>query len=204
MATQDLSTQLRGRIRACVDTDRPEMLRIVNAAAEAYRGKIPADCWHEPYMTGRELTDDMARGVAFSGFETSEGLVGIMGLQRRSNIDLIRHAYVVPACQGKGLGAALLAHLCRASTRPILIGTWRAADWAIRFYERHGFARVPEDDTAALLRAYWTVPDRQIATSVVLSTPPLRVDEAAVLIEYLKASDASGSATSAPLAGPNR
>ena len=165
-------------IRVCGTADTDAMLAIVNAAAEAYRGVIPPDRWHEPYMPANELVSEIADGVTFSGYEADGRLVGVMGVQRRRNVDLVRHAYVLPEWQGHGIGARLLRHLCGNAERPILIGTWSAADWAIRFYERHGFARVADEDIAPLLRTYWNVPDRQVATSVVLASPPL-VDDAA-------------------------
>ena len=165
-------------IRGCDTVDAEVMLGIINAAAEAYREVIPPDRWHEPYMSDTELASEMANGVMFSGYEADGHLVGVMGVQRRGNVDLIRHAYVLPAWQGHGVGARLLRHLCGNVDRRILIGTWAAATWAIGFYERHGFARVADDDVAPLLRTYWNVPERQVATSVVLALPPL-VDDAA-------------------------
>lgn len=170
--------QADGGIRRCNLAETGDILAIINAAAEAYRGVIPADRWHEPYMPADELAAEMADGVTFSGCETGGRLVGVMGVQRRRNVDLIRHAYVLPEWQGHGIGSRLLQHLCKAAKRQILIGTWATADWAIRFYGRHGFAAVASDDIAPLLRAYWKVPERQIATSVVLASPPL-VDDAA-------------------------
>jgi GNAT superfamily N-acetyltransferase len=140
----------------------------VNAAAEAYRGAIPADRFHEPYMSAAELDREMAAGVAFSGYEIDGALAGVMGVQPVRDVVLIRHAYVVPARQREGIGAALLEHLVRATDRPVLVGTWAAAEWAIRFYERHGFALVGPQRTAELLRAYWSIPERQLETSVVL------------------------------------
>ena len=165
-------------IRGCGPADADEILAIINTAAEAYRDVIPADCWHEPYMPTDELASEMADGVTFSGYEADGRLVGAMGVQRRRNVDLVRHAYVLPRWQGHGIGARLLWHLCGEAERQILIGTWAAADWAIRFYERHGFVRVADNDIAPLLRTYWNVPDRQVTTSVVLASPPL-VDDAA-------------------------
>src|SRR5216684_6480980 len=164
------------RIRPCRDDERTTILGIVNAAAEAYRGVIPEDCWHEPYMPLRELDSEIAAGVAFWGYEAEGALVGIMGIQPVRDVDLIRHAYVVPASQRRGVGGALLEHLRRLSTRRMLVGTWAAADWAIRFYYRHGFESVSPARKAVLLKTYWRVPDRQIETSVVLANPP--VDEA--------------------------
>jgi len=162
-------------IRPCRDDERPAILEIVNAAAERYRGVIPADRWHEPYMPAEELDAEIAAGVTFSGYEEDGELVGVMGIQPVHDVVLIRHAYVGPARQGSGIGGALLQHLTRSTTQPILIGTWAAAEWAIRFYERHGFELVtPDERKAELLRTYWTIPERQIETSVVLTGPPAR------------------------------
>jgi GNAT superfamily N-acetyltransferase len=160
-------------IRACRDDERTTIFGIVNAAAEAYRGVIPDDCWHEPYMPLRELEREIAAGVAFWGYEADGALVGVMGIQPVRDVDLIRHAYVVPDSQRRGVGGALLEHLRGLSTRRMLVGTWAAAEWAIRFYRRHGFEQVSPEQKTALLKTYWTVPDRQIETSVVLANPPL-------------------------------
>jgi len=160
-------------IRLCRDDERAAILAIVNAAAEAYRGVIPEDCWHEPYMPAQELEGEIAAGVAFWGYEADGALVGVMGIQPVRDVDLIRHAYVLPAHQRHGIGAALLQHLRRRSARRMLIGTWAAAEWAIRFYRRHGFELVSPERKTALLKQYWAVPDRQIEASVVLSDPPL-------------------------------
>jgi GNAT superfamily N-acetyltransferase len=160
------------RIRPCRDDERGAILAIVNAAALAYRGLIPADRWHEPYMPAHELDEELAAGVAFWGYEAGGALVGVMGIQPVGDVDLIRHAYVAPGSQRHGVGGALLEHLGRASTRRILVGTWAAADWAIRFYRRHGFELVSPERKTALLKAYWTIPDRQIETSVVLLRDP--------------------------------
>jgi GNAT superfamily N-acetyltransferase len=162
-------------IRRCRDDEREAILEIVNAAAEAYRGVIPADCWHEPYMPGHELDDEIAAGVEFWGREDAGELVGIMGIQHMGDVDLIRHAYVSPEAQRGGVGRALLEHLARAATRPMLVGTWAAAGWAIDFYRRNGFEPLLPERSAALLRRYWTISDRQIETSVVLANPPLDV-----------------------------
>jgi GNAT superfamily N-acetyltransferase len=123
-------------------------------------------------MPPDELDGEIAAGVAFWGYEAGGALAGIMGIQPVGDVDLIRHAYVSPESQGQGVGAALLDHLMRAATRPVLVGTWEAAAWAIRFYRRHGFELVSPERKAALLRAYWTIPERQIETSVVLAGPP--------------------------------
>jgi len=156
-------------IRPCRDDERQAILAIVNAAAEAYRGVIPADRWHDPYMPAAELDAEIAAGVAFSGLEEAGALVGVMGIQPVRDVTLIRHAYVDPARQRGGIGGALLEHLLALSATPMLVGTWADAEWAIRFYQRHGFELVPRERTAELLRAYWDIPERQIDTSVVLA-----------------------------------
>ena len=158
-----------GSIRRCRDDERAGIVVIVNSAAEAYRSVIPADRWHEPYMPADELDAEIEAGVAFWGYEDDGALVGIMGIQPVRDVDLIRHAYVDPGRQRHGVGSA---HLKRSTTRRILVGTWAAADWAIAFYRRHGFELVPAERKAELLRTYWTIPERQIETSVVLAMPP--------------------------------
>ena len=163
-------------VRPCRDDERPAVLAIVNAAAEAYRGVIPADRWHQPYMDEVELGREIDAGVAFWGCEADGALIGVMGIQPVRDVDLIRHAYVLPTTQRRGVGSALLLHLRRLTTRRMLIGTWAAADWAIRFYCRHGFEQVSPERTASLLRTYWSIPERQIETSVVLASPPLGKD----------------------------
>jgi GNAT superfamily N-acetyltransferase len=157
-------------------------LAIINAAAEAYRGVIPDDCWSEPYMSDDELRSEIAAGVAFAGCEIDGALAGVMGAQRVRNVTLIRHAYVSPAHQGQGVGSALLVHACERLQGPVLIGTWAAAAWAIRFYERHGFELVPTASATVLLSTYWTVSPRQIETSVVLTRPALNDEGVAALI----------------------
>ncbi|HWX36473.1 MAG TPA: GNAT family N-acetyltransferase [Steroidobacteraceae bacterium] len=160
-------------IRPCRDDDRTAILAIINAAAEAYRGVIPADRWHEPYMPREELNSEIAAGVVFCRYEEDGSLAGVMGIQSVRDVDLIRHAYVLPSSQRRGIGGALLGHLRQLSTRHILIGTWEAADRAIRFYIRHGFELVVPARKTVLLKAYWDVPDRQMEVSVVLASPPL-------------------------------
>jgi GNAT superfamily N-acetyltransferase len=160
-----------GTIRLCTDDERGAILAIVNAAAEAYRGVIPPDRWHDPYMPAQELDDEIAGGVAFWGYEDAGELLGVMGVQPVQDVELIRHAYVAPGRQGGGVGGALLQHLVAGSARPLLVGTWAAAEWAIRFYERHGFELVSPVRRTELLRKYWTIPDRQVETSVVLTGP---------------------------------
>jgi GNAT superfamily N-acetyltransferase len=155
-------------IRRCRDDETSTILAIVNAAASAYREVIPADRWHEPYMPASQLERDIAAGVAFWGYELDGVLMGIMGIQPVRDVDLIRHAYVRPGSQRLGVGAALISHLRSLSRRRMLVGTWADAAWAIRFYQRQGFALVPPAQAAVLLKAYWDIPERQIETSVVL------------------------------------
>ena len=158
------------------------ILEIVNAAAEAYRGVIPADRWHDPYMGRDELRREIAAGVAFSACEMDGEVVGVMGIQPVRNVELVRHAYVRPDRQGLGIGQALMRRLREGTSRQVLVGTWAAATWAIRFYERNGYALVPEEVKALLLRTYWTIPERQIATSVVLADPALTLEDARKLV----------------------
>ena len=160
-------------IRPCLPDETGEILAIVNAAAEAYRGVLPDDCWRDPYMPAAELAEAQAAGVAFWGAEDAGRLIGVMGLQPVRDVTLIRHAYVRPERQGEGTGGALLRFLEARIRGPILIGTWAAADWAVRFYQGHGYALVSPQRTPAVLSAYWTISPRQIETSVVLAKPPL-------------------------------
>ena len=156
-------------IRECDERDIPAILEVINDAAQAYRGVIPADRWKEPYMPEEELREELAAGVAFIAYVEAGKVQGVVGLQDVADVSLIRHAYVRRAWQGRGVGTALLAALRARTARPLLIGTWRAATWAIRFYERRGFRLVPAERAPTLLRRYWTVPERQIETSVVLA-----------------------------------
>ncbi len=158
-------------IRPCRDDERGVILAIINHAAAAYRGVIPADRWHEPYMPADELDREIAAGVSFWGYEAEGKLLGVMGVQSVRDVDLIRHAYVLPDSQGHGVGSALLERLLGQSERHVLVGTWAAADWAVRFYQRHGFELASPEQKTALLKAYWTIPDRQVETSVVLAFP---------------------------------
>jgi GNAT superfamily N-acetyltransferase len=160
-------------LRRCHTEERARILGIINAAAEAYRGAIPADCWHEPYMSGNELDGEIRAGVQFWGCEEEGVLVGVMGTQAMREVDLIRHAYVDPAWQRRGVGAVLIDRLRTLSTRRMLVGTWAAATWAIRFYERHGFRLLEPQLTRELLERYWTISARQMETSVVLANRPL-------------------------------
>jgi GNAT superfamily N-acetyltransferase len=172
------SSSTLSNTRACRNDERAAILAIINAAAEAYRGVIPADCWHDPYMPQDELEREIASGVTFWGHAADGMLAGVMGLQQMRDADLIRHAYVLPGKQQRGIGGELVAHLQRLSTQRMLVGTWAAAQWAIRFYQRHGFALVSPEQKAKLLKSYWDIPERQIETSVVLANPALDQEEA--------------------------
>lgn len=159
---------IRGTIRKCTDADFDAVWAIINDGAEAYRGMIPEDRWHSPYMSTDELQHEIAHGVEFWGFENGGELIGVMGIQDVLDVTLIRHAYVRTRNQKQGVGAALLIHLRGLATKPVLIGTWADATWAIRFYERHGFKLVSPEEKERLLRKYWNIPEQQVATSVVL------------------------------------
>jgi GNAT superfamily N-acetyltransferase len=165
--------QLSLNIRLCRADELTAILGVINAAAEAYRQVIPPDRWHEPYMPLSELNREIAGGVIFWGFDVDGALVGVMGVQPVLDVDLIRHAYVLPDYQRHGVGAALLEYLRARSTRRMLVGTWASARWAITFYARHGFELVPDERASALLKTYWSIPDRQIETSVVLASAPI-------------------------------
>jgi len=156
-------------IRSCSAADVAALFAIINDAAQAYRGIIPADRWHEPYMPREELEAELAAAVAFWGAERDGGLVGVMGIQDRGDVTLIRHAYVRTAERRQGVGEALLRHLETLTAKPILIGTWSAASWAIRFYEKHGYRVLARPEIERLLRKYWRIPERQVETSVVLA-----------------------------------
>jgi GNAT superfamily N-acetyltransferase len=156
-------------IRRCDDHDFETIWSIINDGAEAYRGIIPADRFTEPYMSREKLRHEIDEGVVFWGYTENGELVGVMGIQPVGDVTLIRHAYVRTGIQKRGIGAQLLTHLRELATGPILIGTWADAVWAIRFYERHGFRLVGPEEKNRLLSRYWTVPERQIETSVVLA-----------------------------------
>lgn len=156
-------------IRRCTESDLATLESIINEAAEAYRGVIPADCWHDPYMPREELVTEIAAGVEFLACDEGGALVGVMGLQRVRDVTLIRHAYVRPSHQSRGVGRELLNALVSMSTGRLLVGTWTAATWAIRFYERHGFRLVAGDEKDRLLDTYWNISTRQRDTSVVLA-----------------------------------
>ena len=163
-------------IRDLNDTHIPAILAVVNDGAEAYRGVIPADRWRDPYMAEDELRSEMAAGVAFLGEFDGDALIGVMGLQRVKDVCLIRHAYVCTSLQGKGVGSRLMAALTEKADAPLLVGTWATAAWAIGFYEKHGFRLTEPDEKTRLLKTYWTIPDRQIETSVVLAEAGFKPD----------------------------
>ena len=156
-------------IRKAADGDRTQMLAIINEAAQAYRGVIPADRWHDPYMPELELMHEIASGIIFWVAEEAGRLLGVIGSQDKGAVTLVRHAYVAPTAQRKGVGTKLLRHVEALAGKPVLIGTWADASWAIDFYRRNGFIVVPHAHKDRLLRTYWSIPERQIATSVVLA-----------------------------------
>jgi GNAT superfamily N-acetyltransferase len=158
-------------IRRCDPRDFESIWAIINDGAQAYKGIIPADRWTDPYMSREKLQHEIDDGVIFWGYEQAATLVAVMGIQQVHDITLIRHAYVRTTSQKQGIGALLLSHLREMANHPVLIGTWADAAWAIRFYERYGFKIVAPDEKHRLLKKYWTVPDRQIETSVVLADP---------------------------------
>ncbi|TEB13189.1 GNAT family N-acetyltransferase [Pelotomaculum propionicicum] len=156
-------------IRKCGSSDFTRMYTIINDAASAYQGVIPEDCFHEPYMSEDELRHEIDDGVVFWGYEDNGELVGVMGMQNVKDVTLIRHAYVRTIMRNQGIGGKLLSFLRTKTDRPVLIGTWADAVWAIRFYEKHGFRLVSQAEKDRLLRTYWVISDRQIETSVVLA-----------------------------------
>jgi GNAT superfamily N-acetyltransferase len=156
-------------IRKLAPSEFNSILNVVNDAAEAYRGVIPSDRWKEPYMPAEELREEIQSGVQFYGWTEDNALVAVMGIQLVNDVTLIRHAYVLTNRQRRGIGEKLLNHLLNlAQTSEILVGTWKAAWWAIRFYEKHGFTLVSSEEKNRLLRKYWNIPERQVETSVVL------------------------------------
>ncbi len=156
-------------IRECTENDFETILSIINDAASAYKGVIPADRWHDPYMSREYLRHELDAGVVFRGCESDGVLVGVMGFQDVKDVTLIRHAYVKTEKRGSGIGSDLISYLRSVITRPALVGTWAAASWAIRFYEKHGFTLVSHEEKERLLRIYWSIPERQTETSVVLA-----------------------------------
>ena len=156
-------------IRKCKDSDFETIYEIINDAARAYGGIIPDDCWKEPYMSKEELRREIDSGVVFWVYDEDDELIGVMGIKNVKDVTLIRHAYVRAVEQNKGIGSKLLSHLRILTNRPILIGTWADAVWAIRFYEKHGFRLVSLEEKDRLLKKYWSISERQIETSVVLA-----------------------------------
>jgi N-acetylglutamate synthase-like GNAT family acetyltransferase len=156
-------------IRRCADEDFDAISAIINEAAEAYRGVIPPECWKDPYMPGEELRREIDDGVVFWGSEEAGRLIGVMGIQQVVDVALIRHAYVRRSSWPRGVGAALLAYLRGSTERPLLVGTWKDAAWAVLFYEKHCFRMVTPEEKDRLLKKYWSVPERQIRNSVVLA-----------------------------------
>jgi len=156
-------------IRKSADADFAAMLEVITDAAVAYRGVIPADRWHEPYMSAKDLEKEIMDGVVFWVAEHEGRLSAVMGIQDKGDVALVRHAYVAPTTQRSGVGTKLLRHVEGLVDKPILIGTWATASWAIDFYRRNGFTLLPTAQKDRLLQTYWSIPPRQIETSVVLA-----------------------------------
>ena len=156
-------------IRPAEDSDFEDIFTIINDGAQAYKGIIPADRWHDPYMPREELRDQIDAGVEFWVYQEGAETIGVMGIQHVQDVTLIRHAYVRTASRSRGIGGQLLQHLRTIANGPILIGTWADAAWAVGFYRKHGFRVVSHDEKERLLRRYWKIPERQIETSVVLA-----------------------------------
>jgi len=162
-------------IRTATKNDFNVIYQIINDAAIAYKGVIPEDRWHEPYMSKQELKLQIEEGVQFSCFVDEDNeIAGVMGIQNLADVDLIRHAYVRTKKRNRGVGSILINDLVTHSTKPILVGTWKAASWAISFYERHGFRLVSEEEKNYLLKKYWNIPNRQVETSIVLADSKYR------------------------------
>jgi N-acetylglutamate synthase-like GNAT family acetyltransferase len=156
-------------IRACEPSDVPVIFEIINDSARAYKGVIPDDAWHEPYMPMDKLQSEIANGVRFYACELDGRTVGVMGIQDVKDVTLIRHAYVRSDCRAHGIGRTLLEYMSELTQRPVLIGAWKAATWAIQFYQKNGYRLVDDEEKDRLLRIYWTIPERQIEESVVLT-----------------------------------
>ncbi len=157
-------------ISKCTTEDFEIIYSIINDAAIAYKGIIPPDRWHEPYMSKEELEQQIAEGVEFWCYKEDEKILGVMGIQFKGEVTLIRHAYVRTNSRNKGIGKKLLHHLSSISATPILIGTWADAVWAIEFYKKHGFRLVTQEEKNKLLKKFWSIPERQVETSVVLAS----------------------------------
>ncbi|SDG59801.1 N-acetylglutamate synthase, GNAT family [Dyadobacter soli] len=156
-------------ITIATDNDFDIIYQIINDSASAYKGVIPADRWQDPYMPKDELRVQIEQGVQFWKYTDQGDVLGVMGIQPLDGVTLIRHAYVRSAERGKGVGGILLEHLIKMTQTPILIGTWAQASWAIKFYEKHGFRLLGEQEKNQLLSKYWIIPERQKETSVVLA-----------------------------------
>lgn len=156
-------------IRQCNNKDFDAIFEIINDAAQVYKGIIPEDRYKEPYMSKEYLKHEIDAGVIFWGYEHNGKLLGVMGIQDVQDVTLIRHAYVFTLHRNKGIGGKLISHLNALISRPTLVGTWVAAAWAIRFYEKHGFRLVTQDEKNHLLKKYWSIPERQVEASVVLA-----------------------------------
>jgi GNAT superfamily N-acetyltransferase len=156
-------------IRKLTNTNVQDLLNVINDAAIAYKGKIPAEIWKEPYMSTEELKEEIQSGVQFYGYLENDDLITVIGIQPVNDVTLIRHAYTLTSYQRKGIGEKLLNHLLSlAKTDRILVGTWETAPWAIKFYEKHWFKLCSREETDKLLKKYWNISERQVETSVVL------------------------------------
>ena len=150
-------------------TDTSKILNIINDASIKYKGVIPDDCWNEPYMSEQELIDEFSDGVRIYGYNHNNELIGVIGIQEVKDVVLIRHAYTLSSYQGKGAGSALLEYLLKKNLNSrLLVGTWKDATWAIRFYEKFGFILHTKEEKTLLLKKYWKIPSKQIENSVVL------------------------------------
>jgi GNAT superfamily N-acetyltransferase len=163
-------------IRKCTEADLSALYEAINDAAQAYKGIIPQDRWHEPYMPMEELKSEIAAGVRFWGWESDGQLIGVMGVQDKGEVELIRHAYVKTTKRKQGIGTELLRHIEKLTSKPVLLGTWTDAAWAIAFYEKNGYRRLSRRETGRLLRKYWSIPERQVETSVVLANAAWKSD----------------------------
>ncbi len=160
---------IRKMIRKLIECDLSSILEVINDAAEAYKGVIPDDRWKEPYMSAKELREEIDSGVDFFGLGEKGRTIGVIGIQKLKEVTLVRHAYVLTEHQRRGVGSNLLQYLIDLAEAPeILVGTWKAASWAIQFYEAHGFMLVSSYEKNRLLRKHWNIPERQVETSVVL------------------------------------
>ena len=164
-------------LERCTTNDVNDIYEIINDAASVYKGVIPADRWHEPYMSEQELQAQIEQGVVFWSYKEDGKILGVMGIQDKGDVTLIRHAYVRTIARNKGIGGKLLAHLTELTSKPVLIGTWAAAEWAISFYSKYGFRLVTEEEKNKLLTRYWTIPPRQVETSVVLAISDWQRDD---------------------------